>query len=153
MKSALYFLIIPLFFAAQIFSIASARSPQAISSEQEAAHFSFTGKIISISDNVMKLQNGERTLDVNLPEKLSIQPNIFHYQNLKVDDQVTVDLSRFGEVHSIDVIPGDISEVLRWSIPVALSGFGMLILGLKLWRKYHEVRGQHTQFPVHVVHA
>ncbi len=150
MKNFVYLFFFPLFLAGQLVSMSMARSAQAITYDRELQHQLVAGKVVFLEGNVIKVQNDDQITQLVLPHIFSLTKDfgVTGKAALQIGDQVKMQLDQLGQVQQVSAFSEELMNVVRWSLPVGLSGVGMIFLGLKLWHKYQDWRTMHM--PIHV---
>lgn len=144
------FLLFPALFGSQLLSMGIAQSPQSISYDAQVQHQALTGKVIYQTGNVIKVQNQDQVTQLVMPLSYSFQKDLGFQNNskLEVGDQVKMEINQVGQIAKVTAYSNEFMNLMHWSLPAMLSGFGFLFIGLKLWRKYASWKSLH--YPIHI---
>jgi hypothetical protein len=98
----------------------------------------FSGEVTKIDGRRLTVQTeNDGTKEVNIPDNVQIKKNTndAKFEDIAVNDKVTVTQNNDGNVISLTVTPGNVDEVMKWGIPIGIGVIVLLLLLLMLLRR------------------
>ncbi len=120
-----------------VITINFAKANAQVTGVQNVQSQNFSGEVIKIENRTLSVKTSDETKQITVPNSIQIKRNALNatFENIKVNDLVSVSQTTDGEVLSISVTPSTVKNTAKIAVPIAILAIFLILAIIYFLRK------------------